>query len=250
LRKALILIGIMFICGCTARRFVVRSPDSLNPEPFEKLVENVRKNNISNKDFYIEKALFTINVNNETKRFLFSLKFKMPDTYLISIKNITGFEALRILITKDTLLVNERIGKRILYAKPGVLEKKTGLPFYALNILFGDLSADDFIIKQSEGTSNELYISQRQGRRVWTSVLDPEKEKVLSTEISDGTLGEAIKINFSKFRKKYSNAPSIIEFQSPGRGIRAKIKLERIEMSWNGLIEFVPGKGYTREEIK
>jgi hypothetical protein len=238
LRKALILIGIMFICGCTARRFVVRSPDSLNPEPFEKLVENVRKNNISNKDFYIEKALFTINVNNETKRFLFSLKFKMPDTYLISIKNITGFEALRILITKDTLLVNERIGKRILYAKPGVLEKKTGLPFYALNILFGDLSADDFIIKQ------------RQGRRVWTSVLDPEKEKVLSTEISDGTLGEAIKINFSKFRKKYSNAPSIIEFQSPGRGIRAKIKLERIEMSWNGLIEFVPGKGYTREEIK
>ena len=38
-----------------------------------------------------------------------TIKYELPDKYLISIRSKAGIEAARIFITKDTVLINDRI---------------------------------------------------------------------------------------------------------------------------------------------
>lgn len=251
MRKALIILLLVLNAGCTAKKFVSERSANDEEKSIEKIINTVKINNLAEENFFIEKANFLITRNNNTTKYLFSVKFIKPDKYLFSIRNFTGIEGARIYITKDTILINDRIEKRILYGKPKDLEKISGLPYFIINIAFGDLFfCENIGIIKSERINNQVILSQQCQGRAWNTVLDPKVGKVKSVVFSTGVQKELIEINYSKFEKKGKHIPMVIELKDLSRNINAKVKFERMQIPWTGEIEFLPGKGYTKEEIK
>ena len=51
----------------------------------------------------------------------------MPDKFLISIKSHTGIEVARIFLTGDSIMINDRINKKLYYGSTSYLKNKYGL---------------------------------------------------------------------------------------------------------------------------
>ena len=113
-KNALILLLIYCITGCSVVKRETNT-DFLSEENQTNSYEQIRALNITNKDFNIIKAEIDISTDNEKQKLLGSIKYKTPETYLISIRNKSGIEAARILITSDTIMINDRINKKLYY---------------------------------------------------------------------------------------------------------------------------------------
>jgi hypothetical protein len=237
--------------GCTAKKFVSERSAGSDEQSIEAVISEVRKNNLCEESFFIEKANVLFTRDNITTKILFSVKYLRPDKYLFSIRSTAGMEGARIYITKDSVLINDRIKKRILYGKIEDLEKISGLPYFFINIAFGDLyfCENEGIIK-SERINNKVIITQKCKGKVWNTVLDPVAGKVKSVIFSNEIQKETIAIGYSKYKKNGNYMPMVVELKDLFRNIYVKVKLEGIQIPWKGKIEFLPGKGYTKEEIK
>ena len=248
MRKSLIIIAFILIEGCTAKRIISESPFDNTSLSTEKVIDAVWKNNISEENFFIEKASLSIKAENETKNFLFNVKFKKPDKFLFSIRNNAGIEGARIYLTNDTVLINDRIENRILYGRPKDLEKIAGIPYFIIKVAFGDLLEKEYIKK--EKINNQLFLMQQYKGNIWKSYLDYKTGKVKLAVISNEYNKEEIVIKYSKFGKEDKHIPKLIELKDFTRNINAKIRLIKVQIRWNGELEFIPGKGYRKEEIK
>jgi hypothetical protein len=217
----------------------------------EQLVDSVYSRNISNNGFFIEKADIIISRNGENQKYLFTAKFQKPDKFLVSVRNTSGIEGARIYITNDSVFVNDRINGRLLYGKRNDLERKTGIPADLEKIAFGDLI---FNVGQAgkhfEGIDNQGIMIINKNNYKWKIILDPILKKVRTYEISDIIKGSKETFRFDNFSKGNRPIPFIITFEDKERNISAKIKISRIRNPWIGEVEFIPGRGYTKEEFK
>ena len=237
--------------SCTAKKFISENTTGSEKEYAERIINNVRRNNISEENFYIEKGEFSVIMNNKRTRYIFSAKYNKPDTYLISIRSSTGIEGVRVYLTKDTVLINDRIGKRLLYGKPKDLEKIAGLPYFVIKAVFGDLLINGDTKKdEKKRVENQVILIQQFQGKIWKSVIDPKIGKVVSTVFSNGIQKEAIIFNYSKFGRSGKYIPAVIDIKDLTNKVNVKLKLERIQILWKGEIRFIPGKGYTKEEIR
>ena len=75
--------------------------------------ESTKNQNITNNGFFIQKAEIEIVTGEGKEKYLASIKFEKPDKYLISVKSRTGIEGARIYISNDSILVNDRINKKL-----------------------------------------------------------------------------------------------------------------------------------------
>lgn len=251
MRKTLIIILTIFSFGCSTNRFSSESSAISEEATIEKIVNEVKRNNLSEESFQIVKATITVNINNDSKKYLFSLKYSKPDKYLISIRNLAGIEGIRIFISADTVLANDRINKKLLVGKPKDIEKITGLPYQMINTIFGDLILKDGILRGDATRSlNRIIVVQGSYGKAWKSILDPGICKVVSTSLINEISIDEITINYSKFAKFSKPAPKIIELKDLKRNISAKIIIEKLVTPWSGEIEFIPGEGYSLDEIK
>lgn len=247
----MILLFLVISSGCTSRLFI--SGETRNSEIYspEELLSRTIKNNISLDSYLIGKGDILIQNGNTKSKFLFTGKFERPDKFLFSLKSFTGIEGARIYLTKDTILVNDRVNKRILYGKPDNIERMTGIPYNFFNMVFGDLIIQDEITGiNMERVNKQLVIKQKSKNVSIRSVVETRISKVSSASLADQVRREEILLKYSKFSKEMKHFPEIIEIQDKSRNIYAKIRLKKIEMHWDGKIEFVPGQGYTKEEIK
>ena len=251
MRETLIILVLILNYGCTAKRFITERSPGHDEESSERVIDEVKKNNLSEDSFFIEKGDFLLTNNNKTTRFIFSGKFEKPDKFLFSLRNITGIEGARVYLTKDTVLINDRIQKRLLYGKPENLEKIIGLPYFIINVAFGDLlMKEDNGKYESERITNTLVLTQHYNGGIWKYVLDVNIGKVKSINFSSKIQNEAAILEYSKFGINDKHIPGIIEMKDNNRNIRIKIRLIRVKVPWDGKIEFIPGSGYTKEEIK
>lgn len=237
--------------GCTAKKFISENTTGSETESAERIINNVRRNNISEENFYVEKGDFSVIMNNKKTRYIFNAKYNKPDTYLISIRSNSGIEGVRVYLTKDTVLINDRIGKRLLYGKPKDLEKMSGLSYFMIKAVFGDLIINGDTLKgEKKRIDNQVIVIQQFQGKTWKSVIDPKIGKVESTVFSNRIQKEAIIFSYSKFGRSGKYIPGIIDIEDLTNKVNVKLKLERIQILWKGEIEFIPGKGYTKEEIR
>ncbi len=103
----------------------------------------IREQNITNQDFNIQKAEIEIVKDDERQILLASLKYRKGGNYLLSIRSRSGIEAARFYITKDTVLVNDKIRRRIYYASSSYLKEKYGISIDAFPVLLGDYLEND-----------------------------------------------------------------------------------------------------------
>lgn len=241
--------------GCTVTRYAESGSDNRSVKP-DEILKNIQKNNLSEENYFIEKGTILLNMNNEKQRLLFSIKFQKPQKYLISVRNSAGMEGARILISEDTLIINDRINKRILFGEPKDIERIAGFNAEMINTLFGDFMAGDKytsakLLWANTGTSLE----QSYEGKVIRYVLDLKINKILSLDIYNSKTTEINPVNslvlsYSKFKRSGKHIPGNIEVKDIGRNLTAKLKIEKLQTPWDGEIEFVPGKDYKSERIK
>jgi hypothetical protein len=251
LRKALIVILIVTLHGCSVAHYTTVGNGDQEAGSDVNIIENVRSNNICEENFFIEKGEITINRGNDAERFLFTVKYNKPGIWLISIRNFAGLEGARIYLSGDTVLINDRIGKRVLFGKAVDLEKLTGFSSLLINSLFGDLILPESREKPEIVQNNNKYaiIQNIQGKS-WKSVIDMNKGKVAFFSLQSSGGKEILKIKYSKFSRAGRHIPRAIELNETSENLIASIRLKRMQIPWTGDIEFISGKGYSKERIK
>lgn len=212
----------------------------------EQLFESIVKQNISANSFFISKAEFKISSQDVTEGFLGSIKFETTGKFLISLKSKTGIEALRIFISEDTVLINDRLNKKLYCGSTLDLKRKFGISVKALPLIFGD-----FISKRTRDTDSENCIEGRMnlnadinGLKVMY-VIDCKKGKVLQTGIVNSLNKTGVEMEYRYFVKSGTSLiPEEIQIKDLNRNIKIEISIKKIESPWNGNIEFIPGNKY------
>lgn len=250
--------GILFIVlivigGCSVSRKTGKGVKSTGKEIAPaNVLEAIVENNITNRNFYIPKASVTVTQNNVSTKFTANLKFRKPDTLLLSLRSKLGIEAGRAFVTNDTILVNDRIGKNLITGNPQKIKSKYGIEPVLLYIILGDIILDkedqSRMIDCSKGISkNEFEV--RNKRIEYT--LDCEMGKIIRAYIEGDITSGNITLDFRNFLNHGGLIiPRIIEINDDLSSLKIEVKIDKIESNWNGKIEFIAGAGYEVIRLK
>ena len=253
MRKVItILLLPIFFAGCS---LIGRSGKSLtagytNTEG-NSILEGTINQNITNNGFFIQKAEIEIISNTGKERYLASIKFEMPDKYLISVKSRSGIEGVRIYISGDSILLNDRINKKLYSGNAFYLKRKFGLTPGLLPLIFGDAILDTNCQGSNEKCSENKIVTKCHVKGVILNYeIDCKKKKVVYVNQEKLHVSEGFSINFKNFIEiNGSMLPKIIEFSDNQYNTTIRIKILKIETPWKGSIIFIPGKGYESIEI-
>lgn len=240
----LILICVLAFIQCSVVRNV-KSESSYELEEQEVLA-STKNQNITTDNFTVARADFQIRTNTGTEKIIGSIKYENPQKYLISIRSRVGIELARIYISKDTLLINDRINRKIYYGKPDYLEKKYDIPFLALPLVLGDYIDDN---KQdsciSYKTDGKLSRYCTLGQFKIQYLIDYKRKKTVSALILDYSGKAKISISYEGFIKIGCNLfPGRIQIKDYKSSLSVDIKIKNIEKALKGKIEFIPGSKY------
>ena len=243
----ILFLFIFFTSGCTTLRKAAESSGI----PGETSEEEIRTQNLTEKNFFISKAEIEIASDEGKEKIFASIKFRKPADFLISLKNRVGIEAARIYMTSDTLLINDRINRKMYYGKPSYLELKYGIPSNIFPVIFGDFISNNVqgkIEKCNDKVARfESYIK---GFKMLYYV-DCRRRKLTNARIQNSTDISLNEIDFGKFIKRDDiTYPSVIIIQYSRPVFKISVKIAKIERPWEGNIEMIPGSRYELIELR
>jgi hypothetical protein len=251
LRKAVIIFLLTLNISCRVERISFKQDEGYDKRKIEFIIQNTERNNITNNDFFIERGEISIKNKEETKRYIFSVKHKNPDKYLISVRNSLGLEGARIFLSEDTVLINDRINKRLLYGTANSIENLLGLPSSFLKMAFGDIYIlNNSSKKEINQNNNKIVVSQYVSGLISKSIINSRICKVSSGEFEKNAGKGTIFFKYSKFDRNGSHFPAVIEIKNEKVSEIVLIRIRKLKIPWAGEIEFIPGSGYKKEEIK
>lgn len=241
---------IFLISACSVSNTRQTRTDNRNLVGANSAVKNTIENNITNDGFFINKG--KISTSGETGRIslYFTMKYKLPGTYLISLRSKTGLEAYRIYISGDTVLINDRLNKAILTGSPIDFERITGIPSELLKISVGDFFYNNPKFEKQENCINgEIKINDSYLGMIIKTTLDCEAGKAKSLLLTTGVTDEYLNIEYKKFRDDHEKLPKTVEVYDFRRKIKIKISLFKYSSPWYGDIQFIPGNGYSIKKL-
>lgn len=248
------LIAAVLINGCSSARKAGRATGETarSSEATGSTIESVLLNNLSNNDFYIQKADINIIQDNISVRLFADIKFKKPDTMLITVRSRTGIEAGRVFITKDTLIVRDRINKKLLIGKPGALGAKYGInPAFIMTIL-GDIIVEDKdrgeTVRCIRGDFEREF---EVGGKMVTYTIDCQRNKLKQAYFEGDVKSGNITIAMDDIEKSGNVLyPGRIEINDDLKSLGLIIEIKKIESPWDGKIEILTGQGYKVVKIR
>jgi hypothetical protein len=253
LRKVIIILFLpVFITGCS---IIGRSGKSLTKDNTITLSDNIwesaKNQNLTNNSFFIQKAEVELLSQTGKEKYLASIKFEKPDKYLISVKSRTGIEGARIYISGDSMLVNDRINKKLYSGNTFYLRRKFGLSPGLLPLIFGDVIFDRKCMELNEKCKEDKIITECHVKGVILNYeIDCNKRKVVRVSQQDAFEKNLIKLTFEKYFRLGTNLiPKTIEFEDFQFNTVVKIKVVKVVLPWSGNIKFIPGKGFEIIEL-
>jgi Domain of unknown function (DUF4292) len=253
LRKIIIILilGIITISCSVTRNSGTNNYKISNNLISANILESVRNQNITNGSFIISRAdIEILNVNGKEK-FIGLIKYEYPDKYLISLKSRSGIEGIRAYISEDSILVNDRINKKLYIGTSFYLRKKFGLNKGLLPLVLGDIVLDKKMGKvEGKCIEDKFKIENLVGGILLHYDIDCKKRKTILVSQINNVETQGIKIKYGNF----SNVgdiltPRLIELEDAKTNTAIKIKIVKIERPWNGKIEFIRGRGYELIEL-
>ncbi len=244
-------IGLLTL-SCSVTRRVNRETTATENRPTSgDVLESIKEQNITDSSFFIQKAEFEITTKEGSEKYIGTVKYQKPDIYLISLKTRTGIEGARIFISSDTILVNDRINKKIYFGKPYYLKKKYGLTLSCLPLIFGDLVTEsNFSLDQVKCSGDKLKINCNVTGVILNYDVDCRKRKVILVNQTDNYGDQNLNIKFEKFFSIGSILlPGAIEIIDTQFDAKIKIRILKVEYPWNGTVKFIPGKNYELIEL-
>lgn len=253
MRKIAIILFLGILTGsCSLSRKAGNiSPYNSSANKSGNILQEAERLNLSSTGFYIQKAEVELDNQNGKQKFLSSIKFVYPDKYLISLKSRTGIEGARIYITKDSLIVNDRINKKMYFGTTLYLKRKYGLSQSLLPLVFGDLVAgntqQDLKEKCIEDNLGFNYVL---GGVTINYNIDCKRSKSTLVTLKSNYLQQTVKFKSEGYQKTGSIiVPRIIEIEDLNTNTKIRIRFKKIEVPWNGNFKFIPGKGYELIEL-
>ena len=244
------LIPIIINSGCSVSKKISKDTSVLSQSTSEKALQITEEQNITNSSFFIERGRISTSGEGGSISLLFTMKYSNPGRYLISLKSTTGVEAFRAYLTKDTILINDRVNRTILYGKPFDFERISGLPSALLKVSLGDFfTGDKKKLINEKCINSSLTVNDYYQGLIIKSIIDCNIRKTKSLTITSGIPNELINIFYSKYKDDYYKTPERIEVNDFRRKVKIIIKIEKYSIPWNGEIEFVPGSGYKLKKL-
>ncbi len=248
---AVILFIIVFISGCSTSRKsgIVNIEDAASGAISEK---SIVEQNLTNGNFYIQKADIEFNSEGETVNLLATLKYQKEGRYLISIRTKNGVEVVRILLANDSLLANDRINNKIYRGSTLYLESKYGISFGALPVILGDYiynkNEKESIIDCNSGMV-EIYKSE--GNRRIEFLINCRFKKVERAKFNSESGEDIIEVRLGNFTRSgdylYPGTSLITDSKSKSE---IKIEIKKIEFNSDDNLKFVPGVNYKEIVLK
>jgi hypothetical protein len=250
LRK-IIFIFLVFIlaAGCSVnrkqRRNKTATGNSLNDN---ELIQKLVSQNLTGRSFYIQKAEFKISTDQGEISGLGTVKFLMPDKFLIEIKSKAGIEIARIFLSGDSVLVNDRFNKKLYYTSASFLKNKYGLSTSVLPVALGDFVNENKLDSSKIWCKDGKVNIEGGVKNVKINyVIDCELGKSVLTIPEDRINESVLQIRYSDFfRANEINTPAKIQITETKSKTTIEIVIRKIISPWDGTIEFVPGKQYQK----
>jgi hypothetical protein len=209
-------------------------------------LESVIRNNLSNKDFNIQKAEIDLIQENISVRLITDIKFKKPDSLLITVRSRTGIEAGRAFITSDTLIIRDRINKKLLIGKPEALGTKYGIDPSLIFVILGDIVVEEKDRTKSMECIKGEYRKEFEihGKNI-EYIIDCERRKLKQTyfegDINSGNITIRLSDIINSGKAVY---PGRVEIQDDLKSVGIIMKIKKIESPWAGKIGSLAAQGY------
>jgi hypothetical protein len=237
------------IYGCSAVKKEEKSRITAETNNIVSLTD-LKESNISNNDFFITKAEIEILNNGEKQKFLASLKFKNTGIYLISLRNKGGIEGARMFISKDTILINDRINKKLYCGSPGYIKSKYGISISTLPVIMGDfIDGKENQITELKCNNNKSEVYGITEEKEIKYTINCDERKISETKMINET--EGIVLLFSRFINNYNkHYPQSIIIQDSKQETEINIEIQKIEFNTIEKVDFIPGKDYEKVVLK
>jgi hypothetical protein len=243
----------VILSGCSASRKSGRTPANYTKETsVENRMGSIIDNNLSKENFYIQRADIKVSQDNVSARLTASIKFRKPDTLLITVKSKVGIEAGRAFVTKDTIMLNDRINKRMFIGNPKSIESKYGIDPLLIFSVLGDVIIDDKEMNKPLDCKKGIYSSEfEMNSRAVEYTIDCSRKKAVKAYFEGDINTGNITIDYSNFVISGGLIyPQKVQIVDDLKSINVLLEIRKIEAPWNGKIEFVRGAGYKVVKIR
>jgi hypothetical protein len=248
LRKVTYILLIIILTGaCAVTRRQKRENNAISNTQLD-LLKSIVNQNLTSRSFFIERAEFKIITEEGEKSGIGTIKFLMPDKFLISIKSHTGIEVARIFLTGDSIMINDRFDKKLFYGSASYLKSKYGLTTAILPVVLGDYVNDFKLDSTRINCINDKLSVDGIVKNVKVKYqIDCNYGKSMLTIPDDSANVNGLQIRYSEFFKINGlNTPGRIEISDKLDNTVIQIMIEKIIIPWEGSIEFIPGKQYEK----
>jgi hypothetical protein len=211
----------------------------------------ITERNLTKDNFNIQKADIKYIEGGTIVNLVASLKHRTDRNYLITLRLKSGIEIARLYITKDTILVNDRINKKLYYGSIAYLGRKYGITADAIPVLFGDMVVENneerkFGCNEGKGEIKGSIYSNN-----ITYKIDCNKKKVSDISFDSYPGVNKMNIKLSNFRYLEGKVyPENIELVETENKSEIKINILKIEFSCEDEIKFIPGTNYEKVHLK
>lgn len=248
----IIVLALVFSACSTSRKAGRTDVGTTLNETAGNSLEMVISNNLSNNDFYIRRADIRVRQENVTVNLNASIKFRRPDSLMISIRSGIGVEAGKGFLTGDTVIVNDRFNRKLLVGDPEEIRSKYGIDPAMVFVILGDMvvAKDDYrsLLNCQKGEFRRQY--NVEGRTVEYTV-DCQRKKVKRVYLEGDIRTGNITILLSGVVKDGNiTYPEKIAINDDLKELDIEIEIKKIESPWSGNIGTVGGQGYRVVKIR
>ncbi len=201
--------------------------------------------------FFVRKANVEIQTEGTSEKLSLILRRNQEEEYLASVRSRTGIEGARVLLTRDTLVVNDRINRMLICGRPESLYRLYGFNSWMLPLVLGDVLAGDSSAAKIACKDNAVELKIRRGKNLISYLIDCKDYRTERTVVSDLYGPGEIKVEFGRFRQygAFSFPEDITLSDKAGRYV-VSVSFEDVEIPWKGDIVFIPGEKFERIELK
>jgi hypothetical protein len=216
-------------------------------------VSDVAELNFTAQPFFIQRAdINIVESNGSSQRVMATIRFAQPDSFLISVRALGGIiEVARVLLTSDTILVNDRLNSTLYFGSNQNLSRIYGFDLMFFPVLLGDLITGAQTL-QGVTCSDETAVFREFGRNyVINYFINCATQKSKRVTVETGFMSENITIEFADFAEDGKMIfPRHIRINNFADFALLEMKIERVEFGTGSGIEFIPGRNFERVEIR
>ena len=247
-----ILLALIIVAGCSTKRAALtatKSPDLKSSGTLN--VSDVTELNFTAQSFFISRADVNISGDSVSQRATATIKFAQPDKFLISVRVLNLIEAARILITSDTVLINDRINQTLYFGSNQNVKNKFGFDLMFFPVLLGDLITGSQTLSGINCSEKNAVFREFRSNYIINYFIDCETKKCKKAIVERESMADNVSIEFDKFQKEGEKIfPTYLKINNFANFAVFEIEIKKIEFNVDSNVEFIPGRNFNRVEIK